>query len=353
MLALIRKRLLMPITQRIQIDPVNPDLAAIERAADVLRAGGLVAFPTETVYGLGAAALQQIAVERIFAAKGRPPTNPLIIHVGDATQAESLAAQWPPAAAQLADRFWPGPLSIVVRKRAIVPDVATAGGPTVALRVPAHAVARRLIEAAGTPVAAPSANLSSRISATCAEHVLAGLAGRIDLILDAGPTSGGLESTVVDVTVHPPRVLRPGLISARRIEEELGRFASGMALFPGSHPLGSENDSSPPRSPGLMERHYAPAVGLECVAGDGAAHVEALSTVGLKIGWLTFGSPRQENPLVIWLRMPRNPVEYAARLYAALHTLESQGADRIVVDLPPLGDEWLAIHDRLRRASAP
>ncbi len=185
-------------------------------------AGGLVAFPTETVYGLGADALQPAAVERIFAAKGRPPNNPLIVHVADRAEALTVAATWPETAARLAERFWPGPLTLVLPRRPELPDVVTAGGPTVAIRVPAHPLALALIRAAGIPVAAPSANRSSQVSPTRPEHVLSGLDGRIDLLLAAGPVSGGIESTVLDLTNDPPRLLRPGLVAPAEIEAIIG-----------------------------------------------------------------------------------------------------------------------------------
>src|SRR5262249_34135404 len=177
------------------VDPHSPNAEAITGAARLLRAGGLVAFPTETVYGLGANALDASAVARIFAAKGRPANNPLIVHVAEADEARQVAADWPEAAARLAERFWPGPLTLVLPKRAIVPDAVTANGPTLAVRVPAHPVAQALLRAAGVPVAAPSANRSTELSPTRAEHVLRGLDGRIDVLLDGGPTAGGIEST--------------------------------------------------------------------------------------------------------------------------------------------------------------
>src|SRR5262245_52423466 len=187
------------------VSPESPEAQAIARAAVVLRAGGLVAFPTETVYGLGANALDATAVRRIFTAKGRPANNPLIVHVAGAAHVGRVAAAWPALAARLAERFWPGPLTLILPRSAAVPDEVTAGGPTVAVRVPAHPVARALLEAAGVPVAAPSANRSTQLSPTTAAHVLRGLNGRIDLLLDGGPTAGGLESTVLDLTTEPPR----------------------------------------------------------------------------------------------------------------------------------------------------
>jgi L-threonylcarbamoyladenylate synthase len=332
-------------TEVIPISPDHPEPEAIARAAAVLRAGGLVAFPTETVYGLGANALDAAAVGRIFAAKGRPANNPLIVHISGPEKATEVVAVWPELAARLAERFWPGPLTLVLPKHPDVPDVITAGGPTVAVRVPAHPVALALMRAAGTPLAAPSANRSTRLSPTRAEHVLRGLDGRIDLVLDAGPTAGGLESTVLDLTTVPPRLLRPGLVAPDAIEEVIGPITRAAAkATPAATPL---------PSPGMLARHYAPSVALECVSGDGRERVEELRREGLRIGWLTFAAPTgREDAGVPTKIMPLDPAAYAARLYAALHELDAAGVDRIVVELPPDGDEWLAARDRLRRASA-
>src|SRR5690348_13744143 len=205
------------------LDPSSANLEAIAEAARILRAGGLVAFPTETVYGLGANALDASAVARIFAAKGRPANNPLIIHIADASDVRKVVADWPESAGRLAERFWPGPLTLVLPRCDAVPDAVTAGGPTVAVRVPAHPVAQALVRAAGVPIAAPSANRSMELSPTRAEHVLRGLDGRIDVLLDGGPTAGGIESTVLDLTATPPRLLRPGLIGVAELEAVLGR----------------------------------------------------------------------------------------------------------------------------------
>jgi L-threonylcarbamoyladenylate synthase len=325
--------------------PVNPDAPAAEaitRAAEVLRRGGLVAFPTETVYGLGAAALDPAAVARIFAAKGRPATNPLIVHVTAAEEARVLTSAWPEAAARLAARFWPGPLTLVLPRGPRVPDLVTAGGPTVAVRVPAHPVALALLRAAALPVAAPSANRSTNLSPTRAEHVLRGLGGRIELILDAGPTAGGLESTVLDVTTDPPRLLRPGLVTPAEIEAEIGPI-----LRPGE-----ERAGQPLRSPGQQRRHYAPRTPLECVAEDGGQRVAELLQGGLRVGWVALGTA-EERPGLVVRALPPEPAAYGAGLYAALHALDEAGVDRIVATLPPATEEWLAVHDRLRRASEP
>ncbi|MCS6777324.1 MAG: L-threonylcarbamoyladenylate synthase, partial [Chloroherpetonaceae bacterium] len=216
-------------TRVLPVNPVHPEPGAIAQGADCLRAGGLVAFPTETVYGLGASALDAAAVARIYAAKGRPAHNPVIVHVADVVQARSLVTEWPEQADLLAARFWPGPLTLVLPRNAQVPDIVAAGGPTVAIRWPAHPVAQALIRAAGVPVAAPSANRSMHISPTRAEHVLRGLTGKIDLVLDGGPTPGGIESTVLDVTAMPPRLLRPGLVTAGQIAQVVGTVLTSDA----------------------------------------------------------------------------------------------------------------------------
>jgi L-threonylcarbamoyladenylate synthase len=331
-------------TEVVEIDPARPDPKVLARAGQMLRRGGLVVFPTETVYGLGANALDRAAVACIFAAKGRPATNPVIIHVADVAQAVSVAATWPETAQKLAQRFWPGPVSFVLPKRSDLPDLVTAGGTTVALRCPAHAVALGLIEAAGVPIAAPSANRSTQLSPTRAEHALRGLNGRIDLLLDAGPTAGGLESSVIDLTVSPPRLLRPGLVTPQEIESLIGPIVVGGAS--------ADAQAGPVRSPGMLERHYAPRTPLECQAGTWP-RVKELCQAGLRVGWLSLTPPREELPGLFSIEMAGAAQTYGANLYAALHTLDAMQLDRIVVELPPGGDAWLAVHDRLRRAATP
>ena len=327
-------------TEVIAVDALQPDAEVLARAAAVLRRGGLVAFPTETVYGLGASALDEAAAARIFAAKGRPAGNPLIVHVATVEQARQLVSSWPDVAGRLARRFWPGSLTLVLPKSRAVPDVVTARGPTVALRCPAHAVARRLIEAAALPIAAPSANVSTRVSPTRAEHVLRGLEGRIDMLLDGGPTPGGLESTVLDVTTMPPRLLRPGLVVRHDIEAVVGPIEGGPT-----------SAFAPARSPGMLERHYAPTVPLECMP-ESWPRVKELCSVGMRVGWLTIGpAPEETVSGVFTVEMPHDPAGYGSQFYAALHSLEAMGLDRIVVERPPDGDAWLAVQDRLRRAT--
>ncbi len=315
------------------------DPAAIARAATLLRAGQLVAFPTETVYGLAANALEAAAVARIFAAKGRPATNPVIVHVADLASAKSLVSAWPPLATRLAGRFWPGPLTLVLPKASIVPDIVTAGGQTVALRIPSHPAALALLRACGLPLAAPSANRSTELSPTLAEHVQQSLADRIALILDGGPTSGGLESTVLDVTTDPPTLLRPGLVTIAEIEAVIGRIAR----------TGSSNSESPARSPGQMERHYSPRTPLT-VASASRDVVLAERAAGNRVGWLTH-EDTGEVPGVSRVLLPADPVSYSARLYAALHSLDDLGLERIIVEATPDDDAWLAVRDRLQRAA--
>ncbi len=242
----------MPATIR-SIDPVSPDEPTLREAAGILRAGGLVAFATETVYGLGADATNPAAVARIFEAKGRPATNPLIVHVPHRILARRCVADWPEHAEILAKRFWPGPLTLVLPRSELIPDIVTAGHQTVGVRVPQTTVARRLIARARCPIAAPSANRSSGISPTLARHVAADLGDRVDLILDSGQTTVGLESTVLDLTTREPRILRPGPITAEAMEHVLGGVRVREAIGNSAAP------DRPLTSPGQMAVHYAPA----------------------------------------------------------------------------------------------
>lgn len=332
-------------------DPPPATLAALDRAAVVLRRGGLVALPTETVYGLAADALDEFAVDGIFRAKGRPAANPLIVHVADGTMARTLAASWPAAADTLTRTLWPGPLTVVVPRGDAVPEIVTAGGPTVALRCPAHRLARLLIARSGIPLAAPSANRSERVSPTTALHVLEALGPRIDLILDGGPCAEGIESTVVDCTVTPPRILRPGPVSRQRLEDVLGAPVLDPAAAADAAATGVA------RSPGAQARHYAPRTRLDLRA-DAAAHVAVLLGQGRRVGWLTTrgGEPAvralaaSSRDLVI-VPMPDDPRAFAAALYAALHALDQRNLDRIVADDPPVTEAWQAIRDRLTRAA--
>ena len=324
--------------------------AALDRAARLLVEGGLVAIPTETVYGLAARADDPEAVGRIFAAKGRPASNPLIVHVADEAMARRLAAAWPDAAARITAQLWPGPVTVVVPRGETIPDEVTAGGATVALRCPEHPLTRRLIEKAGVPLAAPSANRSLAVSPTTAAHVLESLGNRIDLILDGGPCSRGIESTVVDCTSSPPRILRPGPVGREQLEAAIGeRFATTAA----SH---GDASASVVRSPGMLARHYAPKTPL-VLAADAAQQVAALLASGKRVGWLTMASEAPETRRLAVSRdllvipMPADPDAFAAQLYATLHALDKRELATIVVDEPPANDAWRAVRDRLTRAA--
>jgi L-threonylcarbamoyladenylate synthase len=290
---------------------------SVERAAALIRAGKLVAFPTETVYGLGANALDAAAVERIFAAKGRPHTSPLIVHVDSIEMARSLAARWPDAAETLARRYWPGPLTLVVPKRPEIPDIVTAGLPTVGLRMPAHPLALELIRAAGVPIAAPSANRFTELSPTAAEHVPDSLA---DYVLEGGPSVVGIESTVLSL-VDAPRLLRPGTIPLPEIEALIGHIEIAGPAAEGAH-----------ASPGMHLRHYRPHTPLYFLG----THPQTGRGAFLRIG----------------REMPADPRAYAAVLYDTLHRLDSQGVDWIAIERPPDAPEWSGVLDRLKKASS-
>ncbi len=321
----------MPTTIR-QIDP-----EALEQAASILREDGLVAFPTETVYGLGANALSPTAVQRIFNAKGRPATNPLIVHVATIEQAQELVTEWPEEAEVLARRFWPGPLTIVLPRHEIVPDLVTANGPTVGIRIPSHPTALALLEKVEMPIAAPSANRSNQLSPTTAQHVLNGLSDRVSLILDGGPCKVGVESTVL--SLNPLQLLRPGGVTPLEIEAVLGPIQRQ-----------SEESDEPKKSPGLMSRHYSPHTPL-MLSKESNRLVNSLLNQGKSVGWLTFLKPTLRPDLLV-AYLPHDPIELAAALYETLHLMDESDLDVIVVDAPPEGDEWLAIRDRLQRASS-
>jgi L-threonylcarbamoyladenylate synthase len=299
---------------------------AIHRAAEIIRSGGLVAFPTETVYGLGANALDPAAVRRIFQAKGRPSTSPVIVHVDSEEMARSLVTGWPGSAAKLAARHWPGPLTLVLTKRNLIPDEVTAGLPTAGIRMPAHPAALALIRAAGVPIAAPSANLFTELSPTSAEHVRRSLGSRVDLILDGGTTPVGIESTVLSLATDPPTLLRPGMVTREEIESLIG-------------PVSVPNDlhaSGAHASPGLHPRHYSPRTPLVLVT-NGRLPSQGR---GIYLSHL----PGSGHP------MPADARDYAAVLYMTLHKLDEEGLDWIAVEQPPGTSEWAGIRDRLKRA---
>ncbi|MBV9301159.1 MAG: threonylcarbamoyl-AMP synthase [Acidobacteriaceae bacterium] len=296
----------------------EPSEEELARAADLIRSGGLVAFPTETVYGLGANALDANAVRRTYEAKGRPASSPLIVHVANEGMAKSITAEWPQIAQTLARRFWPGPLTLVLKKSQAIPDLVTAGLDSVGVRVPAHPVALELIRRAAVPIAAPSANRFTEVSPTTAEHVRVGLGNRVDMILDGGSTQVGIESTVVALTRDPPAVLRPGMISKPELEAATGRVWSTDTA--------PQNRSA---SPGLHPRHYAPRTPL----------------------YILERGERPTSGTGYVIPMPTDPPAYATALYAKLHEADAGGWDWIAVEKPPDTPNWAGILDRLRRAS--
>jgi L-threonylcarbamoyladenylate synthase len=345
------------VTDVIRVDPEAPDPAELARAAECLRRGGLVAFPTETVYGLGVHALDRAAVRRLFDAKGRPANDPLIVHVNDLDHMRELVLDIPDSARELAARFWPGPLTMVVRRSPRVPDEVTAGLPTVAIRVPAHPVARALLAAANLPVAAPSANLFSRPSPTRASHVLDDLAGRIDLVVDGGPTQVGVESTVLDLSGDVPTILRPGAVSIDMLRTLLPRVERRAADAPASAAM---------PSPGLLDRHYSPRAPLTLFEGDDALSRlvrEACASIDQRhrIGIMAADEDRPalsemarpaSQVSIVYLGSEHDLATAASRLYAAMRELDAAGVGRILVRGFP-GEDGLAaaIRDRLRRAS--
>lgn len=329
------------------VDAEHPDPEALAEAGALLRAGGLVAFPTETVYGLGAHALDPVAVHRIYEAKGRPSHNPLIVHVAGPAEARRVVREWPERAERLAAAFWPGPLTLVLPRHRDVPDEVTGGGDTVAVRVPAHPVALGLLRAAGVPVAAPSANRSTEVSPTTARHVVKGLGDRVDLVLDGGPTRVGIESTVVDLSGATPVLLRPGMLGPAELEPIVG-----MLALPGPR---AEGESALP-SPGMLERHYAPRARLVLFDPHDAAElararrsVADARALGRRTGALVIAAEPAEVDEA--RRLPADPHAYAQRLYDALHTLDDAGCDVVIVERVPDGPAWLGVRDRLERAA--
>lgn len=314
------------------LDPETPEASLLVEAGRLIRDGQLIAFPTETVYGLGANALDSAAVAKIFIAKGRPSYNPLIVHVVGAAMRQELVADWPEKAAKLADAFWPGPLTLILPKTSLVPDNVTAGGHTVAIREPANPIARGLISAANVPIAAPSANRSNEISPTLAKHVRRGLSGRIHGIIDGGACSAGIESTVIDLSGATPRILRPGPISQHMLEEIIGPVETTSGhLVPGHLP-----------SPGMLAKHYSPRT---------QTVMRPLSAITGITGNRVVVSHIPVQCACRVIDLTDHPAEYARRIYAVLHELDQQAYEQIVIIEPPNTPDWAGIHDRLTRAS--
>ncbi len=329
----------------IKVDPLNPEKEAIDKAAEVISQGGLVAFPTETVYGLGADALNPEAVGQIFIAKGRPLDNPIIVHVAELSHLEILTDDIRAEAATLMEKFWPGPLTLIFNKSAKVPKAVTAGQETVAVRMPKNNVALALIRAFGSPIAAPSANLSGRPSGTTGRHVFQDLGGKIDMVLDAGAVEVGVESTVLDISTQPATILRPGAVTIEQLEPIIGEVV-----------LGREGQLQK-RSPGTRYRHYSPKAGVILVEEKNkeiaAQLIEQYTVVGEKVGIITHHPYfYQSNKKVIVKVMPPDLGEYAKQMFAALRELDEAGVDEIIVEEVEERGIGIAIMDRLRRAAS-
>lgn len=301
----------------------------VRRAAQILRAGGLVAFPTETVYGLGADAASEKAVARLYAAKGRPAGHPVIVHFASPEQAFAWARGIPQGARELAQRFWPGPLTLILKRSALAKDFVTGGQDTVGLRVPAHPLAQELLKTFSAAIAAPSANRFGRVSPTTAAHVREDLGKDVDLVLEGGASEVGIESTIVDLSGAAAVLLRPGTISLQQIEEII--------------PI--TDQKSPVRHSGGLERHYAPRTPARMVP---AHALDKEIAKGKRVAVLAFSRPDER--VDFWLRMPREAHAYAQKLYAALRELDTAACEQILVEAPPETAEWAAVRDRLKRA---
>ncbi|MGH7969151.1 MAG: L-threonylcarbamoyladenylate synthase [Limisphaerales bacterium] len=333
---------------------------AVGEAVRLLRAGKVVALPTETVYGLAANALNAQAVESIFHVKGRPRRNPLIVHVADLDMARQCVADWPALAAKAAHAFWPGPLTLVLPRAEVIPDIVTAGGPTVGVRWPSHPLMLAVIRACGFPLAAPSANLSNRVSPTNAAHVREQLGEHVPLIIDGGQSQVGIESTVLDLTTSPPRVLRPGMIHEPALVAAIG----AVEVSAGTH-------SGVLRSPGLLRKHYAPRASLvlwswrdEAELRRRVAQFSSSLPAGEGLGVRAPHSEVQRVHVIAHTHIPsgqgfarvsvipHDAVAFARAIYAELHACDQAGAELIIVEALPPGGEWQAIADRLHRAAA-
>ena len=318
------------------------DPAALAQAMERLRAGELVAIPTETVYGLAADALSDAAVARIFTAKGRPKNHPLIVHVAGSAQVADYAAEVPAFAQRLIDAFWPGPLTLILPRRAGVAAAAAGGQNTIGLRCPSHPVAHALLRELGTGLAAPSANRFGRVSPTTAAHVQAEL-GTALLVLDGGPCPVGIESTLVDCTRGAPVVLRPGQITREQLQEACGRSVGQPA----------EPDAAAPRASGTLESHYAPQARVRLMQADELAQrMQALGTLANNLALWSRQPPPQLGAGVLWRAQPPRAQDAARELFATLRELDLHGVQQIWVELPPETPDWEGVRDRLKRAAA-
>lgn len=342
-------------TKLIKIDPENIDLQKLKEAANALRKGEIVAIPTETVYGLGADALNPGAVEKIFKAKGRPSDNPLIVHIADREWVDRLTRSIPEKALVLMDKLWPGPLTLVMRKSSIIPGIITAGLDTVAIRMPEHPVARELIRLAGVPVAAPSANVSGRPSTTTAQHVIDDLEGKIHMVVDSGSSRVGLESTVLDITVEPPVLLRPGGITPGQLEELIGPIEIDRTI------LAKTSLENTPKAPGMKYTHYSPDAQVVIIRGsDMKKQVEKITQLakehreaGRSVGICSTDQTTKSYSDFFALSMGdrSNPETIAARLFALLREFDGRGVDVIIAEAVEEHEVGLAIMNRLIKAA--
>ena len=323
-----------------------PDTAA--RAAQVIRVGGLVALPTETVYGLGANGLDADAVLKIFEAKGRPQDNPLILHIAGAQQLADFCRDIPPEAYRLAEAFWPGPLTLVLPCRENVPRRTTAGLDTVAIRCPANETTRHIIELAGVPIAAPSANTSGRPSPTTAQHVLEDMQGKIEMIVDGGSCGIGVESTILDLTVRPARLLRPGGLPVERIEQVIGKITVDPAVL---RPMG---EGERPRAPGMKYRHYAPRAQVTVLTGDAertAAYIAEQAAPGSGVICFSEYAGRFAGRIVRQIGSVRDPLQQAQSVFDALRSFDETDVTEIYAQCPEEAGLGLAVANRLKKAA--
>jgi L-threonylcarbamoyladenylate synthase len=326
---------------------------AVARAAELLRAGEVVALPTETVYGLAANALNARAVARVFEVKGRPAFNPVIVHVAGVAMGRQCVSAWPAVADKLARAFWPGPLTLVLPRSTEIPDIVTAGGPTVGIRWPSHPFIQEVMRVCNFPLAVPSANLASQVSPTTAEHVRQSLGARIPLIVDGGPSQVGIESTVLDLVQRPPRVLRPGMIQLESLRTILGEE---LGVRNAEH-AAPDTTGAPLRSPGRLPKHYAPRAKLVVLGWRNEADLKArISEMNFQISKThivahsRIPSPEGFGQVRV---LPHDAEAFARGIYAALHHCDEEGAELIVVEALPAQGPWEGISDRLRRGASP
>lgn len=342
-------------TEILKLDAVNPDPDKIKHAAEIIRAGGLVAFPTETVYGLGANALDAAAAQNIFTAKGRPADNPLIVHIVETSELSKLTDYIPPVAYTLMDKFWPGPLTMIFNKSEAVPGIITAGLDTVAIRMPSHPIAQALISVSGLPIAAPSANTSGKPSPTTAQHVIEDLYGKVDVIIDGGCTNVGLESTVLDVTTTPPSILRPGGITAEQLEHVLQKIDIDPTL------MSQKNFDAVPRSPGMKYKHYSPKAEVIIIQGSLDKIVVEINRLaaryaseGKKVGILATEQTKSFYPsgnVIISMGDRSNPETIAASLFRDLREFDEKNCDIVLAEAVDSSGIGFAVMNRMSKAA--